>query len=233
MKNLRIPLKNVDERTIYKDCADAFIDKTALNYIEDAVVASEAYEKYVPRAIAHFPQPEISVEDKEKVIKIYTDKFAKQGSVGRIYYEAIMANANGCCPICGSGKLKNLDHFLPKSLYPILCVTPANLIPVCRDCNFDKRDYFATDYYSIPFNPYFDVMNDEWLECVISFYSDNTFDILFKNGYEKSEDENKWKKYEKHLSVFDLNATFTARACEEIESCRYFHTLVPDTIKFL
>lgn len=222
MKNLQIPLRNVDVRTIYNDCAAAFRDKTALSYIDEAVAASAAYKKHVPKDIINFPQSKIKEGDEEKIIKIYTEKFAKKGSLGRKYYDAIMVNANGRCPICGSGKLKNLDHFMPKSLYPILCVTPANLIPVCRDCNLDKKDYFDTDYYSIPFNPYFDSMDDKWLECVIDYYNDNTYDISYKNGYDKSIDEQKWKKYEKHLTIFDLNSTFSARASEKMENCRYY-----------
>ena len=134
-----------------------------------------------------------------------------------------MANAEGRCPICGSGKLKNLDHFLPKSKYPLLCVTPANLIPVCRDCNFDKKDEFNTDYYSIPFNPYFDIMEDTWLECDISFFADRTYEISFINGFERAKDESMWHKYEKHLKVYDLNATFCARAEEAIENSRGYN----------
>lgn len=229
MKTLQIPLKDVNERTIYEECAGEFKDKTALRYLEDAVNASEVYEKYVPKNIGCYPKCDVEECNKEKIIKVYNEKFARRGSVGRKYYDAIMANANGQCPICGSGKAKNLDHFMPKSLYPILCVTPVNLIPVCRDCNFDKRDDFDTDYYSIPFNPYFDVMDDEWLACDISFYDDNTFDISYKNGYDRSQDDNKWKKYEKHFVVFDLNATFSSKAREEMENCRYYNKKLLDS----
>lgn len=220
MKKLRIPLRNVDEKTIYHECANSFTDKTALSYIEDVVSSAAVYETHVPRDIARFPRYTIEEEDKEKIIKVYTEKFAKRDTVGYKYYEAIMTNANGRCPICGCGKVKTLDHFLPKTTYPLVCVTPANLVPTCRDCNFDKRSFWGADYYSIPFNPYFDVMDDKWLECEFTIYRDNTFAVVYKNGYDKKKNEKLWEKYETHFKVFDLNATFSARAGEEIENCK-------------
>ncbi len=220
MNNLPIPLKDIDIRTIFYECADALQNKTALSYIEDVVLISKAYEEFVPKDIIHLPQCDIKNGDEKEIIKVYTDKFAKKGSVGKKYYEAIIANANGRCPICGSGKLKNLDHYLPKSLYPILCVTPINLVPLCRDCNFDKNNSFDTDYYTIPFNPYFDAMQELWLECSINFLKDNTVEVSYINGYNKAIDEKIWRKYETHLKVFDLNATFAPKACEEIDNCK-------------
>ena len=221
MINLPIPLKHIDQRVIYNECADAFQDKTALGYIEEAVESAGIYEKYIPKDIAHFPEFKIEEGDDTKIIKVYTEKFAREDSVGRKYYEAIRANAKGRCPICGGGKLTNLDHFLPKSLFPLLCVTPANLIPECRDCNFDKKEKFSEDYYSLSFNPYFDVMEDVWLECTVDFKSDETFDIEFKNGFDKAKDPLMWKKYNAHLKYHELNATFSAKAEEDINNCKY------------
>lgn len=221
MINLPIPLKEIEQKEIYEKCADALENKTALGYLEKAVESAALYEQFVPMDIAHFPEFEIIDGDKKEIEKVYDYKFAKENSVGRTYYEAIKINANGRCPICGGGKLKNLDHFLPKSKYPLLCVTPANLIPECRDCNQDKSKSFSKDYYSLTFNPYFDVMKDEWLECEINFRNDKTFDLKFYNGFDKTEDPLLWKKYETHLLVHDLNKTFSAKALEDIEYQKY------------
>lgn len=221
MINLPIPLKEINQKEIYKECADDLTNKTALRYLKKAVASADVYEKYVPRDIANFPEFDIVEGDEQEIVKVYDYKFAREDSVGKKYYEAIKTNANGRCPICGGGKLKNLDHFLPKSIYPLLCVTPANLIPECRDCNQDKRKSFSKDYYSLTFNPYFDVMGDEWLECEVNFKHDKTFDVKFYNGYDKNKDALLWKKYETHLKVHDLNVTFSAKALEEIEYSKY------------
>lgn len=221
MKRLEIPLKEIKEKTIFKKCADDFQDKTALGYLDKVVDVSEKYEDYVPRDIDSLPSYKITASDVKKIKNVYTQKFAKQGEIGRVYYDAIMANAKGRCPICGGNKLKNLDHFLPKSEYPLLCVTPANLIPVCRDCNFDKGTYFDTNYYLLPFNPYFDDMEDIWLECDVKFISDGTVEVKYRNGFDKSADYNKWIKYETHLKVYELDKTFYPRAVDDIEYGKY------------
>ena len=47
------------------------------------------------------------------------------------------------CPACDGQKpgkiagrsLADLDHYLPKSLYPFLCLHPLNLVPTCLECN--------------------------------------------------------------------------------------------------
>lgn len=214
MKNLNIPLRDVDEREIYEKCANDLGDKTALSYLEEAVKSADAYEIYVPKDIINFPTYKIKDGDEKEIKKVYKYKFAPKQSIGHDYYKAIRSNANGVCPICGGTKLKNLDHYLPISKYPLLCVTPANLVPTCRDCNMDKNDDFETDYYSIPFNPYFDIMADIWVECTIDFNLDKTFVITFYNGFDKSKDELLWNKYEVHLKAHDLADTFRARARE-------------------
>lgn len=53
----------------------------------------------------------------------------------------LMSLANtGKCPICGIGQASTLDHYLAKTIYPTYAVTPYNLVPVCKDCNFAKSD---------------------------------------------------------------------------------------------
>jgi len=48
------------------------------------------------------------------------------------------------CPACDGKKpdigrkkhrLSDLDHFLPKSVYPLLALHPRNLVPICIECN--------------------------------------------------------------------------------------------------
>ena len=49
-----------------------------------------------------------------------------------------------------------LDHFYPKSLYPMFCLSFYNLIPVCHSCNHVKlEDEIGVNPYSKPFNSRF------------------------------------------------------------------------------
>ncbi len=84
--------------------------------------------------------------------------------VGSDHYERIMhTTETGMCPFCGIARANTLDHSLPKSRYPLLAVTPSNLVPACRDCNFDKRSTHGRGNLS----PYFDhwASSAAWLEA--------------------------------------------------------------------
>jgi uncharacterized protein (TIGR02646 family) len=51
-------------------------------------------------------------------------------------------------------KYMEIDHFLPKSIYPDLVVEWDNLNPSCKTCNIAKRDYDANEAYIL--NPFRD-----------------------------------------------------------------------------
>ena len=60
------------------------------------------------------------------------------------------------CPVCGEKGKITLDHFLPKSEYPTLCVTPDNLLPICMDCNTEKGTKSESKGDGLPVHLYFD-----------------------------------------------------------------------------
>lgn len=43
------------------------------------------------------------------------------------------------CPYCGFGEVRDLDHYLPRSVYGELSIYPNNLVPSCGPCNNAKR----------------------------------------------------------------------------------------------
>ncbi|MFA4951370.1 HNH endonuclease [Brevundimonas sp.] len=43
------------------------------------------------------------------------------------------------CPLCGFGEPRELDHYLPKSVYKALAIYARNLVPCCSGCNNAKR----------------------------------------------------------------------------------------------
>lgn len=64
-------------------------------------------------------------------------------------------NSLAVCPTCDGDipseinniPLNDADHFLPKSVYPLLALHPANLVPVCLECNQRvKRDRDPLQY---------------------------------------------------------------------------------------
>lgn len=225
LKKLAMPSIVGKEKEIYLECAKDFVRneeymRTALTYAEEVEKCSKEYEDYVPYDIENFPHIVIDDEIKSIINKVYEQKFAKENSIGRKYYNLIMGNAKGRCPICGGGKVKNLDHFLPKSQYPLLCLSPINLIPTCRDCNMEKGAVISYDYFEIPFHPYLEIMRDRWVECVLIFFQDGTFSIDFFNDYDDTIDPDLWRKYSAHMRITGIDDTFSSRAEEELENVR-------------
>lgn len=121
---------------------------------------SDRYEKLI-RAGNAFPKLVLPGGMKTaELYCVYDEKFARKGSPGReTYYEVIRdipKNQKKPCPICGRKGKMTLDHFLPKSEYPTLCVTPENLLPICLECNTEKGTKSESNGYGLPVHLYFD-----------------------------------------------------------------------------
>lgn len=166
--------------------------------------------------------PEIG---KEEMVKLYNDKFAKVGQPGRRYYDQIiMAAKRGICPMCGYGIVATLDHYMAKSDYFSLAVTPNNLIPACRDCNSGRGAVVFDSFEQTTIHPYYDdVQSFEWLRAVI--ITVNPFSVKYKID-ERITEEPIRSRLLQHLSTFNLSERYAAKAAEEVISLRcYFHSI--------
>jgi hypothetical protein len=74
--------------------------------------------------------------------------YLKRRDVATIFWQENRAILK-VCPACDGESptitrervFSDVDHFLPKSLYPFLAIHPYNLVPICTDCNrYFKRD---------------------------------------------------------------------------------------------
>jgi hypothetical protein len=52
---------------------------------------------------------------------------------------ARLLSSTDSCPYCGFGEPRDLDHYLPRSIYGELAIYPNNLVPSCGPCNNAKR----------------------------------------------------------------------------------------------
>ena len=105
---------------------------------------------------------------KTEMIRLYESGLLRL-SARRHIYDAIMTLApNGLCPYYGHRRVRQLDHFLPKSKYPAYSVTPLNLVPSCSDCNTDKLSGDDDKIEDLPLHPYFESGdNITWLKAEI------------------------------------------------------------------
>jgi hypothetical protein len=170
-----LPMPGYTARDTYLLCISRIrrpLVKTKVAGFEDAV--ADAAKRYIDEARAatlytlkgadFAPK---SRDDCDDIIKVYTDRMAREGAPGRPVYDALKLAAKRC-PLCGHREVSTLDHHLPKTAFPLLCVAPANLIPACSDCNKGKSNALAATSATQTLHPYFDNINqDTWLKAEV------------------------------------------------------------------
>ncbi|GLK82828.1 HNH endonuclease [Ancylobacter defluvii] len=94
---------------------------------------------------------------KKSLNDLYSAYMVQAKGPSRKVYDDIMVAAKGLCPFCaGLGQVHTLDHYLPKANFPAHSVSPANLVPCCRDCNTGKGSSFGAANVDQTLHPYFD-----------------------------------------------------------------------------
>lgn len=80
------------------------------------------------------------------------------------------------CPLCGQKVVTDLDHYIPRAQMAEYSVHLLNLIPICHECNDDKKDqWLDQNGERIIFNAYFDRFNnmEQLLKCELIFDNSN------------------------------------------------------------
>jgi hypothetical protein len=94
---------------------------------------------------------------KKHLTDLYSSYMVGSTGSSRKIYDDILVSSGGLCPFCGGlGQVHTLDHYLPKSNFPIYSVLPTNLIPCCRDCNTGKGNTFGSQLNEQTLHPYLD-----------------------------------------------------------------------------
>lgn len=224
MKKLKKPLQNTKPEDIFEECVSNYRDKKRVTSLLKckSLVRCDAvlYDEVVPDKLDRFvPSPLPSDVSDDDMVDVYTYKFAAAKSPGRKYYNEIRDKiALGICPICGIRTIKTLDHYLPKSKFPTLSVTPSNLIPSCRDCNMDKLDASSSDPQNTPVHLYFDdIPNEPWLHVTVG----NNLEILYYVSCPETWDMGIRSRLEKHLDIYKLHKLYSSQASSDIGNSLY------------
>jgi len=144
--------------------------------------------------------------------KVYTQRMSTKDVPGRTIYDKLMsASTLGICPLCNHRIVETLDHYLPKSEFPRLAVTPINLIPSCYTCNKSKLANSPTKPEEETFHPYFDnIEDDEWLSAIVNKTTPPSVSFFVKAP-------NEWsdllaKRVNHHFISFSLNKLYSTHA---------------------
>jgi 5-methylcytosine-specific restriction endonuclease McrA len=154
------------------------------------------------------------------VIRVYTNQMARKDSSGREIYDLIRSNARGICPICAHGYPETLDHYLPKTKFASLCVTPDNLIPSCSYCNKSKSNSHPEQQVSQTFHPYFDDFEAvDWLIAEVCFTSPLTFQYGINSAV--NLDCVSFNRVYKHFNDFKLKTLYEIQSASEFSMIRH------------
>lgn len=209
---------------VYDACIPHTNDVALEKRLKDASPAIEAAEK---RLWAAWEAGDPSVYQRTDLTTIDATKSDLQGVYSRVLrdgaerdtYEQILGLAFGICPQCGVSGARTLDHFLPQSSFPELAVIPANLVPVCGDCNFFKRNEVPTSIEECVFNPYY----DDWSAYEL-FSATLTFDEPVTAKFAVADIETNpvdiRERAVKHFAAFKLARAFAVASANALSSVK-------------
>lgn len=230
MKHLKKP--TLRAKDIVLACAQSYRAETrngirsklinAADLIQDE---SQRYDEALSeKNMSHFEPHEtvngtISADD---MCDVYDNKLVKVSAIRNKYYDKLLATATtGKCPICGIGHVSNLDHYLAKTIYPIYAVTPYNLTPICRECNFEKLDS-DIEQDRAPLHPYYDDVDSiEWLEAKLTIVNGSIAAEYSVSPLIAQIDFDLFRRLTLHMKMYGLKEAYSVQASTEISENSY------------
>lgn len=219
----RIPKPIITVRDVLIDCVDNYKEPLKQALLDSLDLFDDAEEDFDTKKQVNqlhlIPQNTVinNTLDKDVLNKIYTDKMVSQKNnpKGRVHYDKIFLSApQGICPLCLQREVKTLDHYLPKTKYPLLSVTPINLVPACSDCNKGKLTDSPTSSNEETLHPYYDdVEGFSWLKMQIVQIKPLVVDFYTAPPHNTPLLLSQRIKY--HFDNFSLNKLYVSHAIQE------------------
>lgn len=152
--------------------------------------------------------------------RIYNDTFVKSRKTRSTYEKLKKACVNDICPLCGQGTVRQLDHYLPISSFPVYGVSAINLVPTCSDCNKYKLVHASSTAEEQTIHPYFDNVDESrWLygEVVEGAHAVVVFAVKAPDVWSEVQA----KRMGAHFRIYKLGALYAIHAAVEISNMRY------------
>lgn len=161
------------------------------------------------------------------MVNLYNNKFAKQGTTARKYYDKLLVSMV-FCPYCQISQVATLDHYLPQTVYPIFSVTPVNLVPSCSDCNKSKTSKHSNQISCMPIHPYYDkIDNIQWLIATLQIFEKGIVATYQVDPSLNTSDPVLYARLKTHMDVCKLKEKFCKEAARRIAE------KLPSWIRFL
>ena len=185
--------------------------------------ASDAYEvAAVDGRLFEMSPADCMPADPADLARVYVRTMARKKARGRPVYDRLMLAApNGICPFCAQRDVGTLDHYLPKSVFPELAVTPVNLIPACASCNKLKDVYTPDEFEQQLLPPYFDDLTGvRWLFASVH---ENGGGAALKFFIQQSGDRPRelTLRVQNHFNRLHLGTLYSTHAAEELANIKH------------
>jgi len=198
------------------------VEKDAMEKSKAEIISAEIdyKDKIKNGMLFHLPRrAKTSHMSEAALLKLYEYRMLKKQSV-RVYYDNIMSLVrHNRCPFCNKQVVTTVDHYLPKTIYPICSIIPINLVAACRDCNTEKDNYYPQNREEELIHPYFDDIGDaRWLYVKIQESIPVVFEYFVKPP--THWDNVTIRRTEKHIEVLKLKNMYASYASECLEDMK-------------
>lgn len=228
---------NMDQAKVIEDCLphknSQYSQRSARirGYIEDVCNQAIEYDKKAKKGqlylLNRIGTDQKAIQLKEDMEYLYTQRFVRgQKATEHTYYSRLIANTD-VCPYCGNAMGTcsfQLDHYMPKALYPIFAVTPINLVPCCSTCNREKNEYAPDNETSQLIHPYYDDFNsDIWIKAklVVNGSNENlVFTFMYYTEFPSDWSMEKQERAKSHFRALDLERQFTVQSNIVFSHCK-------------
>lgn len=207
----------------YRRCAEAVRSNDKRDRMLSAETeVSDAADMYMDAAqrscLYEVPQENdvAGTVTKDEMRSLYKTHMSRKEGVAREVYDRLMtAPSHQRCPLCGQRQVSTLDHYLPKSTYPVFAVFPHNLVPACSKCNMDKGTATPSDAEHQLMHPYFDnCESDRWLYADVIQISPPGLNFSVRPPENWSI--RKVRRADYHFDLLKLNELYAIHAAEEL-----------------
>ena len=175
-----LPIPDWALADVYEQCVSNAIPLAKRNRLQGIVSRirdlERSYQWLAEEGRAHrlevvnFLEGDAGNVEGDEVYGLYDSRLvAKSSSLRSVYDKLRLSSPGNICPYCGQSPVRTIDHYLPRSKLKFLAVSPFNLIPCCRDCNSEKKEFIALNDSDSLIHPYFDrdLSGIEWLYAEI------------------------------------------------------------------
>jgi len=198
--------------------------------LKEYVINKKELEKLFPLSKSYVDKGYSTPIDKNdkhnthtQLYNLYDTNRALKDAIIEKTKDEIYTQDGAICPYCSTSRneCRDLDHYIPRELFPEFSIMSNNLIYSCSKCNQDYKGTKFLDKNGNRFflNPYFDeCLNEKILKCTITVDGFNlNIEFSINRELDNATNKNAYIVACNHLKELDLNKRY-GKNCETLKN---------------